>query len=421
MADLLHALFHCRGEKARRRSAPAVFCAGGVLRQSHLSSSCCRRCPRATAPRRQSLHRSTQQTHLDLRPPHHSPSRRQAPNGNRGYEPTQPGDPQPLPQGLPQAIRPRPLPPPHRICDQQYLHRLRHWQGRGESSSIAAEAKRHHRPLSGGAARYFGNLCGPRGTSPTHPAHASSQRQTHPWSEARSTPTVSPHALPGALLLPRRRRHLHYPRLISTDPAGTPGGTGRVQAWIPPLRSLEAARQGLSGKDSSFPSLPASPPRLSNLPGIPEALRKNLCSLDCRHSAALRRGPIHSQRKDHGSRSSIYCCDSGAGRPRRGCRFESSLTRQAVRERNSRLGPYNGTKGELAPNIQIQALRWGFMGAIEGLPHDQHLGRTKRFPATFSEADSCSPLPHCLSDQVNRAFWVWPILEMAVPNSAGLP
>src|SRR6266705_6951453 len=230
MADPFHALFHCRGEKARRRSAPAVFCAGGVLRQSHLSSSCCRRCPRATAPRRQSLHRSTQQTHLDLRPPHHSPSRRQAPNGNRGYEPTQPGDPQPLPQGLPQAIRPRPLPPPHRTCDQQYLHRLRHWQGRGESSSLAAEAKRHHRPLSGGAARYFGNLCGPRGTSPTHPAHASSQRQTHPWSEAGSAPTVGPHALPGALLLPGRRRNLHHPRLIPANPAGPPEGTGRVQA-----------------------------------------------------------------------------------------------------------------------------------------------------------------------------------------------
>jgi len=27
-------------------------------------------------------------------------------------------------------------------------------------------------------------------------------------------------------------------------------------------------------------------------------------------------------------------------------------------------------KGELAPNIHIQALRWGFMGAIEGLPRD---------------------------------------------------
>src|SRR5438105_15418207 len=32
------------------------------------------------------------------------------------------------------------------------------------------------------------------------------------------------------------------------------------------------------------------------------------------------------------------------GRPRRGCRFESSLRRQALRERNSRLGPDNGTK-----------------------------------------------------------------------------
>ena len=50
-------------------------------------------------------------------------------------------------------------------------------------------------------------------------------------------------------------------------------------------------------------------------------------------------------------------------------------------------------KGELTPNIHIQALRWGFMGAIEGLPRDQHLARTlKRFPATFSEADSSSPL-----------------------------
>src|SRR5439155_20714214 len=59
------------------------------------------------------------------------------------------------------------------------------------------------------------------------------------WSEARPASAAGPHALPGALLLPRRRRHLHYLRLISTDPAGTPGHTGRVQAWIPPLRSEE--------------------------------------------------------------------------------------------------------------------------------------------------------------------------------------
>src|SRR5213082_1354383 len=139
------------------------------------------------------------------------------------------------PQRFPQAIRPRSLPPPHRICNQQYLYRLRHRQGGGESSRIANAASRHHRPLSGSAARYLGNLCGPRGTSSTHPAHAATQRQTHSWSEARPASAAGPHALPGALLLPRRRRHLHYPRLISTDPAGTPGDTGRVQAWIPPL------------------------------------------------------------------------------------------------------------------------------------------------------------------------------------------
>jgi AcrR family transcriptional regulator len=45
-------------------------------------------------------------------------------------------------------------------------------------------------------------------------------------------------------------------------------------------------------------------------------------------------------------------------------------------------------KGELSPNINIQALRSGFMGAIEGLLRDQHLARTSRFPATYSEADS---------------------------------
>jgi AcrR family transcriptional regulator len=45
-------------------------------------------------------------------------------------------------------------------------------------------------------------------------------------------------------------------------------------------------------------------------------------------------------------------------------------------------------RGELSPNIHLQALRSGFMGAIEGLLRDQHLARTIRFPATFSEADS---------------------------------
>jgi AcrR family transcriptional regulator len=37
-------------------------------------------------------------------------------------------------------------------------------------------------------------------------------------------------------------------------------------------------------------------------------------------------------------------------------------------------------KGELSPNINLQALRSGFMGAIEGLLRDQHLARTIRFP-----------------------------------------
>jgi len=45
-------------------------------------------------------------------------------------------------------------------------------------------------------------------------------------------------------------------------------------------------------------------------------------------------------------------------------------------------------KGELSPNIHIQALRSGFVGAIEGLLRDQDLARTSNFPATYTEADS---------------------------------
>lgn len=45
-------------------------------------------------------------------------------------------------------------------------------------------------------------------------------------------------------------------------------------------------------------------------------------------------------------------------------------------------------KGELCPNIHIQALRSGFVGAIEGLLRDQDLARTSNFPATYTEADS---------------------------------
>ncbi len=45
-------------------------------------------------------------------------------------------------------------------------------------------------------------------------------------------------------------------------------------------------------------------------------------------------------------------------------------------------------KGELSPDVHIQALRSGFMGAIEGMLRDQDLARTSHFPATYSEADS---------------------------------
>ena len=45
-------------------------------------------------------------------------------------------------------------------------------------------------------------------------------------------------------------------------------------------------------------------------------------------------------------------------------------------------------RGELSPDVHIQALRSGFMGAIEGMLRDQDLARTSHLPAAYSEADS---------------------------------
>jgi AcrR family transcriptional regulator len=45
-------------------------------------------------------------------------------------------------------------------------------------------------------------------------------------------------------------------------------------------------------------------------------------------------------------------------------------------------------RGELSPDVHVQALRSGFMGAIEGMLRDQDLARTSHFPAAYSEADS---------------------------------
>ena len=43
--------------------------------------------------------------------------------------------------------------------------------------------------------------------------------------------------------------------------------------------------------------------------------------------------------------------------------------------------------GELAPEIDIQAIRSGLMGAVEGLLRDQLLGQFTKYPAGYSDAD----------------------------------
>jgi len=45
-------------------------------------------------------------------------------------------------------------------------------------------------------------------------------------------------------------------------------------------------------------------------------------------------------------------------------------------------------RGEIVPQVNLQAIRSALMGAFEGLLRDQLLARTSRFPATYAEADS---------------------------------
>jgi len=58
--------------------------------------------------------------------------------------------------------------------------------------------------------------------------------------------------------------------------------------------------------------------------------------------------------------------------------------------------------GELAPNVNPQALRSALMGAFEGLLRDQMLARTSRFPATYSEDDFRAIFSTFLSACLNK-------------------
>jgi AcrR family transcriptional regulator len=59
-------------------------------------------------------------------------------------------------------------------------------------------------------------------------------------------------------------------------------------------------------------------------------------------------------------------------------------------------------KGELLPQIHLQALRSALMGAFEGLLRDKMLARPSHFPASYSEADARATIFHFLSCCLNK-------------------
>src|SRR4029077_15564394 len=98
-----------------------------------------------------------QQDHRDLRAQDHSASSRQAADRNRGPEPAQPGDPQPLWQRFHQAVCPRSPDPAHR-SGQQQRQRLRRQEVGAKSPRAPQCAYGDQRQLSQCPAGHPGDL-----------------------------------------------------------------------------------------------------------------------------------------------------------------------------------------------------------------------------------------------------------------------
>src|ERR1700730_16870742 len=105
VAGAPHTLFHRKRARRGWLPTPTVLLAGRILRQPRLPPSLGPGQARRASARRQSNHRTAEEDHGDLWPQDHQALSGQATNRDRGHEPTQPGDPQPLRKRLYQAIR----------------------------------------------------------------------------------------------------------------------------------------------------------------------------------------------------------------------------------------------------------------------------------------------------------------------------
>src|ERR1700686_917260 len=116
------------------------------------------------------------------------------------------------------------------------------------------------------------------------------QRQAHPWPQARQPAPTRPHARSRAVHARRRCQRIHHRR---TPPRGRRRARRKWRSIHPrlsALRPLKTSCQRLGREAAAFPSLPAPPQRIFDLPRLPEALRAHLCSADCRPALARQGG-----------------------------------------------------------------------------------------------------------------------------------
>src|SRR5215472_5141793 len=176
--------FTARERKTSGLPAPPVLLSDRILRQSDLSSPRRARQIGRTPARRQPDHRPAEQDHCHLRSQGHQTVSRQAANRDRRHEPAQPGDAQPLPPRLYQAIRARPPDPPDRGRRQQ-RDRLRRQQGCRAPFCLARQALRDQQQLFEYPAGYPRDVCRSRSAPTADQTHLHRDRQTHSGAQAR--------------------------------------------------------------------------------------------------------------------------------------------------------------------------------------------------------------------------------------------
>src|SRR6266851_7296702 len=181
-----HTFFHRKRARRGWLPTPTVLLAGRILRQPRLPPSLGPGQARRASARRQSNHRTAEEDHGDLWPQDHQALSGQATNRDRGHEPAQSGNPQPLRKRLYQAICSRSPHPAHRIRKQQ---RQRLWpqQSGGKSPCPPRDPIGDQRQLSQRAAGHSGDFCRSRPAAKARGTNDHVDRKAHSGPQARSS------------------------------------------------------------------------------------------------------------------------------------------------------------------------------------------------------------------------------------------